>query len=168
VLSIAIVPWELQAKATTFLGFLSGFPIFLGSILGVLSVDYWVFRRGKGFNLYHLYKPNGIYWYRGGVHWRALVAFCVGWVPQFPGLLQSIGVSNISVGMMYFYSFSWLNTVVFSAVAYYVLGLISPFVVESEEPDKGMYLLEGLDAMPTDEEKEKLPETKAAVYELAV
>ena len=148
VLGYAIVPFKIQATAATFLAFLGGYPIFLGPILAVLSVDYWIIRKGRGFNLYHLYKPYGIYWYNKGWNWRAIVAFVCGFVPVFPGLLASIGVQGVSWGAQAFYSMAWLDSVAIAAVVYYILASFFPYVTETEDEDKGLYLLQGQEWSP--------------------
>jgi NCS1 family nucleobase:cation symporter-1 len=78
--------------------------------------DFWLVRRGKGFNVYNLYKPGGIYWYMAGWNPRAIAAFVIGMVPLLPGLIFNINpqVSGISQGIVNFYTLSWLDGVVLS------------------------------------------------------
>jgi NCS1 family nucleobase:cation symporter-1 len=76
--------------------------------------DYWLVRKGKGFNVYNLYKPGGIYWYMGGVNPRAVAAFVIGMIPLLPGLIFNINpqIRGISQGILNFYTLAWLDGVV--------------------------------------------------------
>ena len=47
VIAFAIVPWRILTSATTFLDFLGGYSIFQGSVVGIMSVDYFFLHRGK-------------------------------------------------------------------------------------------------------------------------
>ena len=116
ILGFAICPWKIEASAARFLAFLNGYSIFLGPIAGVMLADYFIVRRHHGYNVYHLYKPDGIYWYHGGTNWRGVSAFLVGMIPQLPGLIYQINpdVAGISRGYINFTSFSWLDCFVFS------------------------------------------------------
>jgi nucleobase:cation symporter-1, NCS1 family len=78
--------------------------------------DYWLVRKGKGFNVYNLYKPSGIYWYTAGWNPRAIAAFAVGMAPLLPGLIYNINpkIGGISQGILNFYTLSWLDGVVLS------------------------------------------------------
>ena len=136
ILGFVICPWEIEAKAARFLAFLSGYSIFLGPLLGsehlrfyksssirlmdavlVLLSDFWLVRKGKGFDVYNMYKPGGIYWYTGGWNPRAIVAFVIGMAPLVPGLVYSINpqIGGISQGILNLYTLSWLDGVVFAA-----------------------------------------------------
>ena len=70
----------------------------------------------QDYNVSHLYKPGGMYWYRNGVNLRAVAAFAVGMFPQLPGLVLQIDteISGISRGYVNFTSMSWLEAVVFA------------------------------------------------------
>src|SRR5213592_2566085 len=64
-LGIAIQPWRLLADPSGYIfSWLLGYSGGLGSIAGVLIVDYWVVRR-KQLVLADLYLPNGAYTYAG-------------------------------------------------------------------------------------------------------
>ena len=85
IVGFAVCPWGIEASATRFLAFAQVFTVpFLGPISGVLLCDYFVVRRHSGLNVYHLYKPHGIYWYHTGWNVRAVLALLVGMVPQLP------------------------------------------------------------------------------------
>jgi NCS1 family nucleobase:cation symporter-1 len=46
ILAFVICPWEIQAKATRFLAFLSGYTVFLGPLLGSEFSVHWIFIQG--------------------------------------------------------------------------------------------------------------------------
>jgi NCS1 family nucleobase:cation symporter-1 len=78
VLGIAMMPWELVADEKRYInGWLGGYGAALGSIAGVLIVDYWIVRRTK-LDLRALYATDGVYRYRGGWNMAALTSTAAG------------------------------------------------------------------------------------------
>ena len=132
ILGFAICPWLIQARAGRFLAFLNGYTVFLGPLIGILLSDYWLVRRGKGFNVRSLYRPgNSLYWYTAGINPRAIAALLTGIAPLLPGLAHSINPKlAVSRGAQAFYTLSWLDGLVLSMVTYYILHLIFPFVTD--------------------------------------
>lgn len=117
VVGFAICPWKIEASATSFLAFANGcVSPFIGSIAGVLLCDYFVIRRRSGLDVFHLYKPHGLYWYHEGWNMLAVLAFLVGLVPQLPGLATQINpkIGGISRQYVEFTSPGWLQAIVFS------------------------------------------------------
>jgi NCS1 family nucleobase:cation symporter-1 len=75
ILGILIQPWKLLADPSGYIyTWLLGYSGGLGSIAGVLVVDYWLVRRCE-LRLEDLYLPSGIY---RGWNLRAIVATAVG------------------------------------------------------------------------------------------
>lgn len=129
ILGFAICPWLIQARAARFLAFLNGYTVFLGPLIGLILSDYWLVRRGKGFDVRSLYRPgNALYWYTAGVNPRAILALLTGIAPLLPGLAHSIN-ENLSVtrGALEFYTLSWLDGFVLTMFSYYLLYLAFPF-----------------------------------------
>ena len=93
VIGVAMMPWQLLANPTRYLNnWLGGYGAALGSIAGVLIVDYWVLRR-RELDLRSLYTIDGAYRYRGGWNPSAVIATLVGfgvallgafWEPMHP------------------------------------------------------------------------------------
>lgn len=130
VLGIVICPWRILRSASTFLQFLGGYSIFLGPFVGIFLTDYLVCRRGNVY-LQDLYTPEGRYWYRHGIHWRAVVAYVVGVVLPIPGFARTFGV-DLPIEMLRIYQVGWLLTCVLSSLVYWSLTFIGDFALEEK------------------------------------
>jgi NCS1 family nucleobase:cation symporter-1 len=89
VLGICVMPWKLLADSNTYIfTWLGGYGSLLGSIGGILLVEYWLIQRGR-LDLLDLYRSGGQY-----PAWRplALLAFFAGAAPCVPGFLHSVGM----------------------------------------------------------------------------
>ncbi|KAI1609774.1 permease for cytosine/purines, uracil, thiamine, allantoin-domain-containing protein [Exophiala viscosa] len=102
VLGFAITPWNLTKTSFSFTTYLSAYAIFLSSIVGVLIGGYFL---------------NGLYYYNFGFNWRGYAAYIIGMIPAFPGFLAVCG---------HLYYFSFPIGVIFGAVAYWGLSMLSP------------------------------------------
>src|SRR5947199_3166242 len=87
IVGILMQPWRLLADPSGYIfAWLLGYSGGLGSIAGVLIVDYWIVRR-KQLALADLYLPRGAYTYNGGWNWRAIVATLAGCTLAWIGLV---------------------------------------------------------------------------------
>jgi NCS1 family nucleobase:cation symporter-1 len=77
VIGILMLPWRLYENAERYINWLVGYSGAVGSIAGVLIVDYWIFRRTE-LDLRALYTPDGAYRYTNGWNFPAVVATLVG------------------------------------------------------------------------------------------
>ncbi len=78
VIGVLMMPWELLANADTYINkWLVGYSGSLGSIAGVLIVDYWILRKTE-LDLRSLYIADGAYRYRKGWNIAAVIATLVG------------------------------------------------------------------------------------------
>ena len=78
VLGVAMMPWQLLADPTRYInGWLGAYGAALGSVAGVLVVDYWLLRQTK-LDLRALYVTDGAYQYRRGWHLPAVYATLAG------------------------------------------------------------------------------------------
>jgi NCS1 family nucleobase:cation symporter-1 len=155
-LGFAITPWQIQAKATRFLAFLNGYSVFLGPLVGILLSDYLLVRKCKSFNISQLYKPHGLYWYWRGINWRAPVALLTGCAPLLPGLAHAINPElKMSMGILEYYSLSWLDGLVVGGLTYYLLYLAAPFETQTDEEDTGIETIEGMSADGSGDNGEK-------------
>jgi NCS1 family nucleobase:cation symporter-1 len=85
VLGIAIMPWELVADHERYFGWLNDYGAALGSIAGVLIVDYWIVRRTK-LDLRSLYTTDGAYRYHAGWNVAALTSTAAGTIVALLGV----------------------------------------------------------------------------------
>ncbi|KAL1900306.1 hypothetical protein Sste5346_002617 [Sporothrix stenoceras] len=127
ILSICINPWYILASASGFLTFLGGYSIFLGPFLGIFVTDYFVIRRGN-INVVDLYQPGGQYWYTGGIHWRAFVAWVVAVAFVVPGFATQFGHKLAGqAGWQHLYKFSWFYVVTMASVMYFALSFVGDY-----------------------------------------
>ncbi|MBX3156538.1 MAG: NCS1 family nucleobase:cation symporter-1 [Deltaproteobacteria bacterium] len=78
VIGILMMPWELLANADRYInGWLVGYSGALGSVAGVLIVDYWVLRKTE-LDLRSLYVADGAYRYERGWNMAAVYATLAG------------------------------------------------------------------------------------------
>lgn len=86
----ALTPWNILASASALLNFMDGYIIWLAPITGILLTDYWLVHKQR-YVLQDLYTPDGRYRYnKFGTNWRAVVAWCIGWVPLMPGFCHAV------------------------------------------------------------------------------
>jgi NCS1 family nucleobase:cation symporter-1 len=113
VLGIATMPWQLLANPGRYIsGWLGGYGAALGSIAGVLIVDYWVLRKTE-LDLPALYRRNGAYRYRGGWNPAAVIATLVGAAVALLGAFWE--------PMHFLYDWSWFVGFGLAAAIYYAL-----------------------------------------------
>jgi NCS1 family nucleobase:cation symporter-1 len=125
VVGILMQPWRLLADPSGYIfTWLVGYSGGLGSIAGVLIVDYWLVRH-KRLELGDLYRRRGVYTYNGGWNWRAVVATLVGCALAWAGpLLARFGVVVPILQM--FYDYAWFVGFGAAAGAYLLLMKLAP------------------------------------------
>ncbi len=113
VLALLMQPWQLLADPTAYIfKWLLGYSGGLGSIAGVLIVDYWIIRK-RHLELADLYLTDGAYSYTGGWNLRALFATLIAC------LFAWIGAIIPAVHILYDYS--WFVGFGVASVLYYLL-----------------------------------------------
>ncbi|GKZ76152.1 hypothetical protein AnigIFM56816_005127 [Aspergillus niger] len=132
VLSILSCPWYIQNDAASFSSFLGGYSLFLGSLAGIIIVDYWIIRK-RQLRVHSLYDPRGTHFFTRGFNLRAFAAFICGIAPNLPGLANACGQSGVPVGAVYLYSLSWLVSILVSGGVYWLLCKIWPVAVDDDE-----------------------------------
>jgi NCS1 family nucleobase:cation symporter-1 len=88
ILGVLAQPWRFLTQATTFITVLGSFGVFMSPAAAILVVDFWLIRKQK-WNIPQLYTPGGIYWFTGGLNWRAFVAYFLGMTWALPVSLAS-------------------------------------------------------------------------------
>ncbi|MCX5746901.1 MAG: cytosine permease, partial [Proteobacteria bacterium] len=113
IVGIFMMPWELLADPTRYIdGWLVGYSGSLGSIAGVLILDYWVLRKTR-LDLEALYTPDGVYYYKNGWNSPAVIATLAGTGVALAGMFWH--------PMRFLYDWSWFVGFGLSAAIYYVL-----------------------------------------------
>jgi NCS1 family nucleobase:cation symporter-1 len=105
IIGILMQPWRLLADPSGYIfTWLVGYSGGLGSIAGVLIVDYWLVRR-KDLVLGDLYRRRGSYGYLGGWNVRAVIATLMGCALAWSGpILHKVGMSIWIFDKLYDYA----------------------------------------------------------------
>jgi NCS1 family nucleobase:cation symporter-1 len=118
ILGILMQPWKLLADPSGYIfAWLLGYSGGLGSIAGVLIVDYWIVRK-KQLALADLYLPDGTYTYNRGWNWRAVVATLLGCVAAWIGLIVP--------ALRPLYDYAWFVGFGVAAITHFVLMKVMP------------------------------------------
>jgi NCS1 family nucleobase:cation symporter-1 len=125
IIGILMQPWRLLADPTGYIfDWLVGYSGGLGSIAGVLIVDYWLVRR-KNLVLGDLYRRRGVYSYLGGWNIRAVIATLLGCALAWSGpILNKLGMPIWFFGKLY--SYAWFVGFGVAGVTYLVLMRLAP------------------------------------------
>ncbi|KAL1858723.1 hypothetical protein VTK73DRAFT_7809 [Phialemonium thermophilum] len=127
IVSVALNPWQILAKASTFTAALSSFGIILGPLMGVFTADYYVVR-GQKIKLSDLYdsSPKGRYWFVGGVNPRAYVAWILGFAPSIGGMASLDPANHIPLGLTRTFYTGFLTGYAISFLAHWGLNKAFP------------------------------------------
>jgi nucleobase:cation symporter-1, NCS1 family len=113
IIGVAMVPWELLKNPARYIGgWLGGYGAALGSIAGVLIVDYWILRKTE-LDLRSLYVTDGGYRYSNGWNVPAAVATILGSAIALLGAFWE--------PMRVIYDFSWFVGFGVAGGLYYAL-----------------------------------------------
>lgn len=107
VVGLLIMPWRLYNDAGAYLfTWLLGYGAMLGSVGGVMIVDYWIIRRQK-LDVDELYRLDGAYGFVAGWNPVAVVALLCGIAPNLPGFLGALGVVEVGAFWQGIYQWAW-------------------------------------------------------------
>jgi len=126
VIAVAMMPWKILASTHGYIfTWLVGYSALLGSVAGILIVDYYHVRRTI-IDVKGLYRGQGSgYYYRGGWNPVAVGAFLIGVLPCLPGFLHASlpdAFPHVSALLDHLYSYAWFVALGLSAAAY-ALGM---------------------------------------------
>ncbi|KAL2817247.1 permease for cytosine/purines, uracil, thiamine, allantoin-domain-containing protein [Aspergillus cavernicola] len=126
-ISIALNPWYIIAKASSFTSALNSFGIILGPMMGVFTADYYLARRQK-VKLSDLYHPGskGIYYFTRGINFRAYVSWILGWVPTIGGMAMVNPANSIPSDLVETYYTGFITGYVISFLAHWGLNVVFP------------------------------------------
>ena len=121
-IAIVMMPWKILASTHGYIStWLVGYSALLGSVAGILIVDYYHLRH-RVIDVPGLYRLQGSpYSYRRGWNPLAVSAFLIGVLPCLPGFVhaslpQALPQLNAFLGRLYDYA--WFVALGLSAVAY--------------------------------------------------
>jgi NCS1 family nucleobase:cation symporter-1 len=119
IIGILIQPWRLLADASAYIfNWLLLYSGGLGSIAGVLVVDYWLVRRTE-LELRDLYEPQGAYTYSAGWNWAGVAATALGCFAAWGGKLFPAMSGLVPYG--------WFIGFAVSALSYYgLMAVLKP------------------------------------------
>lgn len=125
VIGIAMMPWRVMQTAGDYIfTWLIGYSSLMGALGGILICDYWVIRRQE-LLLSELFNPVGVYCYRNGTNWRAVVALVFSILPVIPGFVRAAmtpgGVVSHPGFFDTIYTYAWFVTFGLSFLIYRVL-----------------------------------------------
>lgn len=119
------VPWKVLDSASNFLTFMASYSIVLAPIAALMAFDFFVIK-GRKYDIYELYRPDGIYRYFGGWNWRTYIALAVAIAPNLPGMVAAIN-NKVNIGnIKYIYMVSNIAGDAIALFVYYVLHKIWP------------------------------------------
>lgn len=120
-IGILIMPWKLYNDAAHYLfTWLLGYGALLGSIGGIMIVDYFALRRCS-LNVSDLYRRDGEYRFARGYNPFAIVALIVGIAFNVPGFLTALGVYRAAPIWTAVYDRAWFVSLLLSGSVYYRL-----------------------------------------------
>jgi len=129
VIGILIFPWKLYTDLASYIfTWLIGYSALLGSIGGVMLVDYFVIRRRR-LSVEDLYRTDGEYAYGGsGFNLRALAAVAAGILPNVPGFVAQASGGAVGVPSFFgeIYTYAWFVSLILAGLVYWVLNVIFP------------------------------------------
>ncbi|KAE8158969.1 permease for cytosine/purines, uracil, thiamine, allantoin-domain-containing protein [Aspergillus tamarii] len=126
-LAWAVCPWKILASATKFQDFLSGYALFMSSVVAIMLCDYFLLTKGTVVipSLYNPTNTNENYYYHRGWNLQALAAYVVGIALPFPGFCGVLGAS-VSTAASHIMDIAWVTSFVTSFVVYFAICWIWP------------------------------------------
>ncbi|KAI9739963.1 MAG: hypothetical protein M1818_005019 [Claussenomyces sp. TS43310] len=126
-LAFAICPWKILASASVFTEFLSGYGLFMASVVAIMVCDYFLLTKGNVFvgYCYDGSPQNKHYYYMRGWNVQAIIAYLCGIALPFPGFVGTLG-AHVSTAATDLGRLGWLISFSTSFVVYYALCLIWP------------------------------------------
>jgi NCS1 family nucleobase:cation symporter-1 len=113
VAGILMMPWKLLTDFNSYIfGWLVGYSGLLGPVAGIMIADYFLLRKTR-LNLDDLYRRGGVYEYKNGVNWRAMISLAVGVSVALIGL--------VAPPLRPLYDYSWFIGFVLAGGVYCVL-----------------------------------------------
>jgi nucleobase:cation symporter-1, NCS1 family len=129
VIGILIFPWKLYLDLSNYIfTWLLGYSALLGSIGGVMIIDYFVLRKMR-LNVEELYQRVGEYSFgNSGINWRALVAVAIGISVNIPVFLQQATNGSLQVTEIFntLYTYAWFVSFFLAGGIHFALTRLYP------------------------------------------
>ncbi|KAG5988970.1 hypothetical protein E4U54_004484 [Claviceps lovelessii] len=156
-IGLAMCPYNLLTSSNSFTTYLSAYSVFLSSIAGVMSTDYYIVRRGY-LNVQGLYdaRKTGPYYYTLGVNWRAYAAYIAGILINVVGFAGAIG-QDVPKGATYLYNLNFFCGFIVSSAMYWALCRFFPL---PETSDRWLEVADDVDDLRVTYCKERFDEEK--------
>lgn len=124
IIGILIFPWKLVEDPSGYIySWLVGYSALLGPVGGILITDYYLIRKQR-LILDDLYTHKGIYGYKNGFNWVAIIAFIVGVIPNIPGFLLQVKLVDANAFPLWIsdlYNYAWFVGFFVSGFVYWIL-----------------------------------------------
>ncbi|KAH8758143.1 uracil permease-like protein [Hyaloscypha finlandica] len=126
-LAFGICPWKILSSASVFATFLSGYGLFMASVVAIIICDYYLLTRGNVFigYLYDGTRSNKHHYYHRGWNIQGVIAYLCGIALPFPGFVGTLG-ATVSTRATDLGRLGWLLSFTVSFVVYYVLCKVWP------------------------------------------
>lgn len=126
-LAFAICPWKILSSASVFTTFLSGYGLFMASVVAIMICDYFLLTKGNVFvgYLYDGTSANRHYYYHRGWNIQGVIAYLCGIALPFPGFVGTLG-AIVSTGATDLGRLGWLISFTVSFVVYYAICKVWP------------------------------------------
>ncbi|GAA5892347.1 hypothetical protein JCM6882_003645 [Rhodosporidiobolus microsporus] len=128
-----VCPWNLASGSSQFGNYLSAYSVFLSSIAGVLITHYYLCSKQR-VKVADLYKNEreGIYHYKWGINFRAVVAYVAGLLMNVVGFAGAVG-NDVPLAATRIYQLSFFTGFGVSSLVYFLLCKIFPIPIPSVE-----------------------------------
>ena len=124
IIGILIFPWKLIADPTGYIfTWLVGYSSLLGPVGGIMIVDYYFIRK-QTLQVEDLYNTKGIYSFKSGFNFCAIIALLIGIAPNVPGFFTTIKVFPADLfpsWIIGLYSYAWFVGFILSGLVYWLL-----------------------------------------------
>ncbi|RDW80003.1 uracil permease-like protein [Coleophoma cylindrospora] len=146
-LAFAICPWKILASASVFTTFLSGYGLFMASVVAIMICDYFIITRGNVFigHLYNGSSENKHYYYHKGWNVQAVIAYLCGIALPFPGFVGTLGPS-VSASATELGRLGWLLSFTVSFLVYWAICTVWPTRNQTIIKEMGLKWEEASDA----------------------
>jgi len=126
-LAFAICPWKILSSASVFTTFLSGYGLFMASVVAIMICDYYLVSNGNVFisHLYNGSKENKHYYYHRGWNIQAIFAYICGIALPFTGFVGTLG-PHVSTSATNMGRLGWILSFVTSFTVYWIVCKLWP------------------------------------------